>query len=45
MEFTDLLDEYIELRALYYAGELSESGMARFYEVKEELNKRQRGEI
>ncbi len=45
MEFTDLLDEYLELKQLYDNGHLSECKRARFYEVKHEINARIRGEL
>ena len=45
MQFTDLLDEYLELKRDYDEGQLSELGLARFHEIKNEINSRMRGEI
>ena len=45
MEFTDLLDEYLELKADYDEHKLSELGIARLNEVANEINARVRGEL
>ena len=45
MEFTELLDEYLELKADYNEQKLSESGIARLNEVANEINARVRGEL
>ena len=45
MEFTELLDEYLELKQLYDNDQLSELRRARFYEIKHEINARIRGEL
>ncbi len=38
MEFTELLDEYLELKQLYDNQQLSEHRRARFYEIRNKLN-------
>ena len=45
MEFTDLLDEYLELKAAYDEHRLSDLGIARLNEVAHEINARVRGEL
>ncbi len=45
MEFTDLLDEYLELKAQYKEDKLSDYGIARLNEVAHEINARIRGEL
>lgn len=44
MEFTDLLDEYLDLKRRYDADELSERGYERYHEIRDEINRRVRGE-
>jgi hypothetical protein len=44
MDFTDLLDEYLSLKVGYDTSSLNADDYCRFAEVKEELNRRARGE-
>ena len=45
MEFTDLLDEYLELKADYDEHKLSEWGIARLNEVAHEISARIRDDL
>ena len=43
MEFTDLLDEYLELKQLYENDEITQFELERLGEVTDEINARIRG--
>jgi len=45
MEFTGLLDEYLELKKLLDNGEIAQFELERLAEVTDEINARIRGEI
>jgi len=45
MEFTGLLDEYLELKKLLDNGEIAKFELERLAEVTDEINARIRGEI
>ncbi len=45
MEFTDLLDEYLELKKLYKNDEITQFGLERLAEVTDEIKARIRGEL